>query len=129
AGEADEHRARLIARRVVVDDELELRGLLADFGAFELAQRDRRQEDFVADAAALEDDAILELASDVTAERGNHPNSRAPGLSPARSGPRAGVRSGPRVGVRSGPRVGVRSGPRVGVRSGPRACVCSGVRA
>ena len=59
--------ARLVAGGVVVDDELELRRLRAGLGAFELAQHDRRQVHLVADAAALQDDAIVELPPEVPA--------------------------------------------------------------
>ena len=83
--EADEDRARLVARGVVVDDERQLAGLVAGLGggALERAQRDRRQEHLVADAAALHHDAILEPAPQAPGQRGDHaepaPQARQPG--------------------------------------------------
>jgi hypothetical protein len=73
-GEADQHRARLIAGRVIVDDQLELAPLLARSrrDVLDLAEGDGRQEHLVADAPAFEDDSILELAPQSTGQRRDH---------------------------------------------------------
>src|SRR5205085_4758899 len=73
-GEADQHRARLVPRGVIVDDERELARLVAGFRvrALERAQGDRRQIDFVTHARDLEDDAIVEPSAQLSAEGRNH---------------------------------------------------------
>src|SRR3989475_6746753 len=83
-GEADEDGPRLVARGVIVDDQRELARLVAvvRVRALERAQRDRRQEHLVADAAHLEDDPVLEPAAQPSAEGGDH--ARRP---PARESP------------------------------------------
>ena len=72
--EADQHRARLVAGRVVVDDQLELTPLLARSGGdvLDLAEGDRRQEHLVADAAALQNHAVLEPAPQPPLQRRDH---------------------------------------------------------
>src|SRR5262249_31634651 len=73
-GETDQHRARLIACRVIVDDQLELAPLLARSrrDVLDLAEGDGRQEYLVADPAAFEDDSVLELAPQPPGERRDH---------------------------------------------------------
>ena len=72
AREADEDRPRLIPRGVIVDDQLELRRLLADLRALERPERDGREEDLVPEAAAFEDHPVFELTPQMPAQRGDH---------------------------------------------------------
>src|SRR6266540_3626943 len=74
--EADQHGARLITGRVVVDDQFELAPLLTRSGGdvLDLAEGDRRQEHLIAEAATLENHAVLELAPQPSGERRDHVN-------------------------------------------------------
>src|SRR5262249_46785831 len=78
-GEPDQHGARLVLGGVVVDHQGHLVGGLAvaALGRDEGPLHHRRDEDLVADARRLDHHAVLELAPEAAADRGDHRGLRA----------------------------------------------------
>src|SRR5262249_56696800 len=72
--EADQDGPGLIARGVIVDDQLELAGLVTAVRvrALERAERDRRKKHLIAHTAHFEDDPVFEPPPQPSAEGGDH---------------------------------------------------------